>query len=66
MKDKTKTLFRGKVSSTLKDALEKLESKLPQFLTHVYIKRQQETFFFFELKAEVFLSRWDSVGSLGL
>ena len=52
IKDETKTVVRENVSSTLKEAIGKLENKLPQFLKHVYIKRQQETFFF-ELKAHL-------------
>lgn len=45
IKDETKVVTRQNTSSTLGEAVEKLEKKLPQFLQHVYIKRKQETFF---------------------
>lgn len=45
LSDETKTVSRQRISSSLKEAIEKLEKKLPQFLQHVYAKRQQELFF---------------------
>lgn len=45
LNDETKTVSRQRICSSLHEALEKLKKKLPQFLQHVYVKRQQELFF---------------------